>query len=305
MNIVLCTDENYARYAAVVIATTLIHCHQRSHLHFYLLTPGLAPKTQQHLLDMVEQYGARLDIVTAKQELFDGADLGRFGACTLMRLYMHHYLPADCQRAIYLDCDLLILADITGLWNVDLDGKAVGAVIDLCSPKAHAQTPTRPAYCNAGVLVVDLQKWREHRIGEQALAYLEHHINTLRYLDQDALNHVLAGHWHPVGLAWNFQPAAYTALEKNYGYLLHRKTELVQAVHHPKIVHFIGGTKPWHAACTHPLQDLFIHFSRSTAWPLNKAELRATLSRKQRIHRATKQWKTWRRRSKLQYRVPE
>ncbi len=303
--IVLCTDEGYAPHCAVVILSTIMHCSAPADLHFVILTPGLSSPTASALRNMVTDHGAHLDIITVESDISGNLNLGRFGSGAIMRLYMDRYLPTQCKKALYLDCDLLVLSDISTLTRIDLCGRAIGAVTDLCSPDAYAKQSGRTPYCNTGVLMIDLELWREQAIGERALSYLQQATGGLRYPDQDALNQVLAGNWFSLDLSWNFQPAAYTALEKKFDYLANRHEELIGAVHRPKIVHFIGGVKPWHAECTHPLQDLFIYFSAFTPWPIDRIGLKASLPLNRRLRLAFKQPRQRRRRNMLMYQLPD
>src|SRR5699024_1836031 len=167
INIVLCSDENYAPYCAVVLQSTLAHSKQPENLHFYILTPGLEKDTEKKLHDMVQQHHAKLSIIEATVALPAEADLGRFGIGTVLRLTMHKYLPEACTRAIYLDSDVLVLQHIAKLWDANFQGFALGAVTDLCSPTAYAdRVKTYPLYFNAGVLLVNLTRWRTQRIGD-------------------------------------------------------------------------------------------------------------------------------------------
>ena len=43
-------------------------------------------------------------------------------------------LPRDTQVVLYLDCDMLVLEDLTPLFDTPLDGAPVGAVRDWHSP---------------------------------------------------------------------------------------------------------------------------------------------------------------------------
>jgi len=304
INIVLCSDENYAPYCAVVLQSALAHSKQPENLHFYILTPGLHKGTATKLQTLVTEQNAHLDIIDATVDLPDEADLGRFGIGTVLRLTMHQYLPEACTRAIYLDSDVLVLRDIAELWDTNLQGFAVGAVTDLCSPTAYAdRVKTYPLYCNAGVLLVNLSRWRAQRIGDRALQYLIEHGASLQYLDQDALNYVLSGNWLSLPLAWNFQETAFSAYERGYDYLRDRQQELLEAIEYPGIVYFAGGTKPWHPECKHPLQDLYLHFANQTPWAIDGQALKHGLPVGERLRQAARGAKTRRRRRLVKYKI--
>ena len=74
-----------------------------------------------------------------------------------------------------------MLGNLSALWKTDLDGKVLGAVEDTLSPRLERRDPEldkvpRVArYFNAGVLLIDLERWRKEYVTERALHYLEMH----------------------------------------------------------------------------------------------------------------------------------
>ncbi|MDI5920883.1 glycosyltransferase family 8 protein [Halomonas sp. LR5S13] len=296
MNVVLSADESYARYGAVVMASVIANANDPGNLHFFMLTPGLHEETRQSLRASVEGSGVAIDIIDVDAHELQGLKAGRFGVAALLPLLMHRYLPAGCERVIYLDCDVLVLSDLAELWSMPLEGHAAAAAMDLCNPVSRLTRESPDDYFNSGVMLVDMAAWRSRRVGERALACLEEKGNDFRYPDQDALNRVLAGDWYRLEPEWNCQPTAYAAVEKRYAHLVPYLPALEVAIRHPRIVHFIGAVKPWHAKCVHPLQEDFIAYSRHTPWPIDRKALRSSLAWSKRIRLAFKQPKIRRRR---------
>ncbi|MDT8878299.1 glycosyltransferase family 8 protein [Halomonas saccharevitans] len=296
MNIVLSADEHYARYGAVVMASVIANTSDPECLNFFMLTPGLREETKRSLRDSVERIGAVLHVIDVDADELVGVKAGRFGVAALLPLMMHRYLPEDCERVIYLDCDVLVRGDLSVLWSVPLEGHVVAAALDLCNPSSRRSRILPDSYFNSGVMLVDLTAWRGSEVGERALACLEKEGDDFRYPDQDALNRVLEGGWLRLAPEWNFQPTAYAAVEKRYEHLVPYLSELKAAIRHPRIVHFIGAVKPWHGGCVHPLQSDFIAYSRHTPWPIDKKALRSSLPWSRRIRLLFKKFKIRRRR---------
>ena len=100
-----------------------------------------------------------------------------------MPLLLGELLPDDVERVLFLDADLLVLDDPTGLLEVDLGGRALAAAVDgaiaLCSGPRGVRAwreqgiPAFAPYFNAGVMAISLRDWRE-RDGRRprALRYL-------------------------------------------------------------------------------------------------------------------------------------
>ncbi|MFC3024241.1 glycosyltransferase family 8 protein [Vibrio zhugei] len=299
INIVLCSDENYAAYCAVVIVSALENTQTPEQFHFHLITPQFESQTKEKLETLVMSYGGQITIYEADTTFFSeiNIDLGRFGIGALLRLFMDRYLPESCEKVIYLDCDLLILDDLTKLWRCDLKGNAVGAVSDLCSPTAFAKRES--PYFNSGVLLIDILKWKSDDVSHRAVSFLRDASHDIKYLDQDALNHLYCHQWTELNLRWNVQPAIYSAHDKGFDYLDTHEVSTVIAK--PAIIHFIGSVKPWHAQCTHPLQDIFLYFSTLTDWPMTPSQVREPLDWAGKFARLLKLPKIIRRRKLTQY----
>jgi lipopolysaccharide biosynthesis glycosyltransferase len=91
------------------------------------------------------------------------------------RIYLADLIPATVKRVIYLDSDLVVVDDIGKLWEVNLKNKVLAAP-EYChanftkyftdafwSDPSFSRTfeGRKPCYFNTGVMVVDVDKWRE------------------------------------------------------------------------------------------------------------------------------------------------
>ena len=111
-------------------------------------------------------------------------------------------------------------------------------------------------YFNSGMLLINLDKWREYQIGLKCIELVK---CNLLYPDQDALNIAITDPLF-IDAKWNFQTAIYYAYEYNpvqckfffrYGYkdlspVKNPKLEegIMSSIDDPAIVHFTSF-KPW------------------------------------------------------------
>ncbi len=172
---------------------------------------------------------------------------------TFARIYMGEYLPHHVEDLLYLDCDTLVRADLSQLWEMDFQGKAVLAVSDICfyfrfSPLAKlgiegfselAELP----YFNAGMMRVDLKRWRELGIQNKALELIARFGPQLRNFDQDALNWALRGQWQEISHRWNY--LYMISFFPDLSIHQNLKNEFKSWKDNPAIVHFIYKIKPW------------------------------------------------------------
>lgn len=250
IHIVLACDTNYARHAAVVMSS--IMATTKKSLWFHILGENIAPDVAAKLQVLVSAQGAQLTIYSPQlpDEMYVSDHISK---AAYFRLLIGSPLPESVHRVIYLDTDLVAMADINELWSVDLGSNIVGAVPDLgvlCSSKSMAskrselQLASDALYFNSGVMLIDVDKWRSEDIGAKTLADANSH--EYRHHDQDALNHVLKGKWLPLPFRWNVIPPLFfghfSVLWGRFG------AEAKDALRHIGIFHWAGRKKPWQYA---------------------------------------------------------
>ena len=237
--VVLACDEVYA----MPLATTLRSITETNRscwpLDFYVLSDGFSEAMRMKVLSSLPTGSASVRWVAVDLRLFgEFATLPHVSKMTYARLLIPYVFPDNVSRVLYLDADLLVLDDLGPLWETDLEGAAVGAVLDRWNLQFKQNEPGLEDvprvrdYFNAGVLLIDLDRWREQRISEKALNYLSRHPRT-PFSDQDALNVVCDGFWKKLNPRWNFQDHYETSLSD------------MRAEQKPSIVHFVMREKPW------------------------------------------------------------
>ena len=116
--------------------------------------------------------------------------------------------------------------------------------------------PEGTKYFNAGVLVLDLEKWRHEHISDAVVQYIKDHSDHIRFHDQDGLNAVLWNRWGWLDPRWNQMPQLLqiSQLEESP---FDRPTH-ERAARHPYITHFASSDKPWRFRCRHPATGDFL-----------------------------------------------
>lgn len=246
--IVMSCDEQYAFPLSVAMVSALRH--SKAPLRIVVLCDRVSAATKSLLREIARRNGAgSFETVDADLRPFADHPLGEpyVTVTSFSRLLIAALLPAE-PRCIYLDCDLLVRADLSEPWNTDLRGNVVGAV--QCyhvrtlgakfgipfAPQAKAD-PSLP-YFNSGVMVMDLDRWRNEGISIQTSAFLKQYGSRLTGADQDTLNGVLIKRWHPLASRWNDQEAANKRNRRAGGSSVSAE---------PAIRHFSGPHKPWNS----------------------------------------------------------
>lgn len=274
INIALAADDNYAQHAAVVIASVMENSKTKHKIRFFLLSDGIDSKKLLLLKQTAEKYSAELEIIdlTDKAVFNNLYTSGHISRAAYFRLALPEILPKDVSKIIYCDVDLLVLDDIEQLWNYDMQNLPLAAVADygimasgrlMRQKHKFLQLPLEREYFNSGVLIIDVQQWREHNYAKQVIDLAS--VGNFPHHDQDALNKIFMYKWGGFPLRWNVIPPVFNLFTK----IVFNKTFRKNAVAAKKniaILHYAGRYKPWEFTAHNGFNDKYYHYLQLTAF---------------------------------------
>lgn len=172
------------------------------------------------------------------------------------RIYLAEIIPTYVKRIIYLDSDLVVVDDIEKLWRVELQDKVLAAPEycqanftqyfndnfwsdpELAKVFKGRDKGKRPCYFNTGVMVLDVEKWRQRgylqKLEEWMAVQKQKRIYHLGSLPPFLL--VFAGNIKAVDHSWNQHGLGGDNIEGKCRSL------------HPgaiSLLHWSGKGKPW------------------------------------------------------------
>ncbi|MEO8099434.1 MAG: glycosyltransferase family 8 protein [Acidobacteriota bacterium] len=265
MTLVTLADERYALTLAVLGRSISENLSTR-HATLYVVDGGITPETKQHLLASWDPQRMRVEFVAPhfgqEQEL---PVWGRFPPLTYARIFVPLLLPQDCPKAIVLDSDTIVLTDMERLWNIELGDNSLLAVQDSTIPLVSSEgglgryqelgIPPGHPYFNAGVMLVNVEKWRRTGVPGRVMEFIHQHAAELNYCDQDGLNAVLWDDWGELDSRWQVQPRLHARLHEG-----------TQATADAWILHFTGRLKPWLYRGSTLSDRLFYQYLDRTWW---------------------------------------
>ena len=270
VEVAMCVDEGFVMPLAVTLASLDEVARRTSRpVRVWVVQPGLAAESKARVvqgLGALEVRWCDVDETSVAGAYFPA----HLSTATLYRLRLGDLLPASVSRVIYLDADTVVCDDLAPLYDADLGGSGLGAVLDSSSPwcagywgpewRELGLRPESP-YFNAGVLLVDLAEWRAARVAERSLELLR--ASRPRWADQDALNVLYETLWHELPRRWNVQTADFTGVSPSWAVA---RDDIESALKDPGIIHYHGVDKPWLLATTHPAADRWRAALDRTAW---------------------------------------
>jgi lipopolysaccharide biosynthesis glycosyltransferase len=217
----------------------------------YIIDSQISEKNKSILTNTVKRFNAEIKYLPIDLTLYDGYKLiYHLTQETYHRISIPDLLEKDIEKVIYLDSDMIIKEDITRLWDVNIDHYFLAAVIDAWQGikklrHSDLSIPDDCDYFNAGVLVLNLKKWREHNITNQIIDFMKKNQSIIRYPSQDPMNAILHDKWLQLDEKWNLQSKHFLFPDLRI---------------EPAIIHFTGeDSKPWWSS-KHPLRDEYFKY---------------------------------------------
>ncbi len=210
------TDDNYIMFLDVAISSLIANASRDYKYRIIVLNTGLL----QENIDKVkenEREGFVIDFVDISKSLENiksrFKNVYHFSIVTYYRLFIASLFP-QYDKIIYLDCDLVVLGDVSELYNYDLKGGIIGAAPEMfvqstAEFREYAERALGLApddYVNAGVLVIDLVEYRRNKIEDKFVKLITEYDFDLLDPDQAYLNYLCRGKIEVLPNGWNKEP---------------------------------------------------------------------------------------------------
>lgn len=262
-------DSNYVRHCAVTLVSVFENNKEES-FTAHIIARDLSETEREILTRLAARYNNQVCFYEPDIKLLEGFTIRKFSKrismATYYRCILSELIPADIDRLLYLDCDIVVLGDLRPYWNTPIDHVGVAAVEDMgCrEPERYEilKYPMEDSYFNAGVLLINLAYWRQHDIAHACIDYFHKYPERILFNDQDLLNSVLHKDKLLVDLKWNVQDAFYRrpkVMDENW------KNRFAKVLKNPVILHYTNR-KPWEYDSQHPLRQAYFTYLDMTPW---------------------------------------
>lgn len=259
INICLSSDDNYSKYAGVVICSILLKAKSSDVLNFYILDGDISSENKDKIESLKQIRNFNLTFVKIDENLFETYKKIKthsyISLSGFYRLKLASLLP-DIDKILYLDCDIIVNDDIEKLYNTDITNYYAAGVMDTAMKSKGWVPPLENGnlYFNSGVLLFNLAEIRKDNIEEQFEYYTTHNMDKIRVGDQQIINVVCQGKIKQIESAWNVQSSNFVN-RSDY-------------TNHPKIVHYVGKQKPWIFGSMNYWKNLYFDVLNKTPWKI-------------------------------------
>lgn len=281
MNVFYFSSDLYASIAAVSMISLLENNKTIGTIHFFIADDGIKEETKEKLSDLIRNYSADITYIPlpAPSELLDFPFKDRYQiGHSYPRMCIARLLPESVERVLILDSDTLVLDDLGKLWGIDMGDNILAGVVDCINLRAfNKQFALKDGqfYCNAGMFLVDLKKWREQRIEDEIIKTIREHNGNVFFFEQTLMNYSCRGKILKLHPEYNAYTLFYAFEYDNLiiwrnPTVFYSKEEVREAVEKPKIIHFTRNfymkSHPWKEGSEHPLTEVYRNYMQMTPW---------------------------------------
>ncbi len=236
-SIALCCNGSLLPGLHATLASLTRSLGAREKVSLHLFISGIDEEGRAELKGTVDDAGGVGRLQFHEMDLSEFQDLKSLHGdrTTYLRLKLPDLL-ADAPVILYLDADLIVQTDICEMFALPLGDAPLGGI----AGETVSWSLDRDFYLkigltdeddcfNAGVLLLNAARWRELKLGAQALEFGRKHDALLKSHDQTIMNALFA--------------RTFYHLPRKFNIILAPETRRVEAA--DGIYHFMGSPKPW------------------------------------------------------------
>ncbi len=253
INVCLSCDDNYAKYAGVVVTSILCNATADDDLDIYIFDGGISEENKSKILCMKEIKNCEINFIKIDSELFS----------QYSQIKTHKYISvAACYRlkapsllnninkVIYLDCDVIVNTSLKDLYQTDLSQYLLAGGSD----NKKRMVKENPSYINSGVLVMNLENMRSDKTEDKFFNYTLENKDKITKGDQEIINEVCKRKIKLIDPYWNVQTSNFV----NRSIYTNK----------PKIIHYLSKEKPWNFGSFSYYKNYWFKYLQLSPWAI-------------------------------------
>ena len=265
INIVFTTDKEYSSYLKVALKSLILNKDKDSIYNIYILSIDLNKKTQEELKTF-KQNDVEINTVPLKVKTLDKIIDKKINFFYVSRADLFKFfIPEMFQnfdKILYLDSDILVLRDLSSLYNTDIQDKYIAAV-----KRYNFRGNRKKDDYNCGVMLFNIQKYRKDNIAQKLIKAKnndkdgrssQYSFNSvIKLKDVKLISPIYNNNAYTEDedfIKYNFK--------KTYSPFLDNINNLLELDKNTIIVHYIGADKPWHKNSNSRFKEKWWEYSK-------------------------------------------
>lgn len=272
--VVMASSDAYVPFLTVLLQSMIDNMSMENNYDFIVISNGISDRNKNYLKAFISSYKNLSIRFGDANNYISGLKLytrEHVTPITYVRLAVPDIL-SNYEKAVYLDCDVVINADIAELYNIDINGYMIAAVRDSvmagwCNMAGNEQIMYNKKelglkrefeYFNAGVILINIKEFNKRYTVDELFDMATS--KEWKWFDQDILNIICEGKTKLLDQSWNYMAHQYD-LPYQLSEFFAPKTiydEYMEARKQPKAIHYAGRFIP----CFEPRVDVAHYFWR-------------------------------------------
>ena len=237
---------NYA-YVEQVMTTIKSICYHNRSIQFYLINSDFPNEWFKQLNKRLERYDSEIINcrVTSEQISRYKTDISY---TVFLRYFVSDFVQED--KALYLDCDLVVTKNLDNLFETDLQDYPLAAVRDYGGRVYYGRE-----MFNAGVLLINNRLWKQENMSQRLIDLTNEWHDKVDQADQSILNMLFENRWIEMEFDNN-----HVVIHKQF-----TDYELPAGQDYPGIIHYLSHRKPWFDLAAQTYRDVWWYY-HSLEW---------------------------------------
>lgn len=237
---------NYA-YVVQVMTTIKSICYHNRSIRFYLINSDFPNEWFKQLNKRLERYDSEIINCRVTYE-----QISRYKTDISYTVFLRYFVSDFVQedKALYLDCDLVVTKNLDNLFETDLQDYPLAAVRDYGGRVYYGRE-----IFNAGVLLINNRLWKQENMSQRLIDLTNEWHDKVDQADQSILNMLFENRWIEMEFDNN-----HVVIHKQF-----TDYELPAGQDYPGIIHYLSHRKPWFDLASQTYRDVWWYY-HSLEW---------------------------------------
>ena len=232
---------NYA-YVDQVLTTIKSICYHNRSLRFYLINSDFPNEWIKQINKRLEKFDSEIINcrVTSEQISRYKTDISY---TVFLRYFVSDFVKED--KALYLDCDLLVTKNMDDLFATDLQDYPLAAIRDFGGRVYFGRE-----MFNAGVLLIHNALWKQENMTQKLIDLTNEWHDKVDQADQSILNMLFENKWLELDFDYN-----HIVIHKQF-----TDYQIPEGQDYPAIIHYLSHRKPWKDLAAQTYRDVWWYY---------------------------------------------
>lgn len=258
-NIAYAPDDKYINQT-IVSMVSAVENNKEHEIEFIIIHSKLSDNSIKKLQDVPN---CKLRLLQVDESIFTSLPLSHW---VTVQAWFRIKLPDMCQdldKILYLDCDTLVLGDLSELFSIDLSDKYLAGVKDVWGVNKYCARLDMKSgvYVNSGMLLFNAEYCRKEGFFDKIVDFANNNAKIIEFCDQDSINKIADENKIVLHPKFNFMDTWWRG--GYYEFEGREEEEYLEAKEKPVIAH-LTGLKPAFKGCGNSFKDNWWEYAKLT-----------------------------------------